>query len=61
MPIDTLVPRLTQVGVIRLGQQLISAKTGKPYPSKLDTFRITTPSQRIAGDIAELFGGTPKP
>jgi hypothetical protein len=34
--------RLTQVGVIRLGQQLVS-KNGKKYPAKLETLRFTVP------------------
>lgn len=60
MPINSLQPRLAQVGVIRLGRQLVSAK-GKSYPAKLETFRITSPSRTIVDRIAELFGGEVKP
>jgi hypothetical protein len=57
VPIRSLQLRLTQVGVIRLGEQRISAKTGKPYPAKLETFRITSPSRDIVTKAAELYGG----
>lgn len=61
MPINSLKPRLAQVGAIRLGEQKINPKTNKPFPAKLANFRITTPSKRIADDIAELFKGEPRP
>lgn len=60
MPINGLQKRLSQVGVIRLGEQLIS-RNNKPYPSKLLAFRFTTPSPRIAEALAGLFGGSPRP
>lgn len=60
MPINSLQPRLAQVGVIRLGRQLMS-KNNRPYPAKLETFRITSPSRPIVDRIAELFGGEVKP
>lgn len=60
MPIKTLQQRLTQVGVIRLGRQLVSSK-GKPYPAKLETFRFTSPSRPLIERIAELYGGTVTP
>ncbi len=56
MPIRDLQIRLTQVGVIRLGEKRLSA-AGKPYPAKLETFRITSPSREIVARAAELFGG----
>lgn len=56
MPIRSLQLRLTQVGVIRLGEKRIS-KSGKPYPAKLETFRITSPSRAIVAKAAELYGG----
>lgn len=58
MVIKTLQARLTQVGVIRLGQQLIAKKSGKPYPSKLETFRFTSPSKPLIDAVAGLYGGT---
>ncbi|WBB94252.1 hypothetical protein [Verrucosispora sp. WMMC514] len=60
MPIKELQRRLTQVGVIRLGQQLMS-KNNKPYPSKLETLRFTSPSKAIVEAAAAQFGGTVQP
>lgn len=60
MPIKQLQSRLTQVGVIRLGQQLIS-KRGKPYPSKLETLRFTSPAKHLIVAVAGLYGGGVKP
>ncbi|MDQ2877377.1 MAG: hypothetical protein M3Y33_22250, partial [Actinomycetota bacterium] len=45
-----------QLGRIRIGE-LIRPEKGKPYPSKLSTFRFTTGSRVAADAIAELFGG----
>lgn len=59
MPIKQLQSRLTQVGVIRLGQQLIS-KNGKPYPSKLETLRFTSPARSLIEAVAGLYGGEVK-
>lgn len=62
MPITPrlLQKRLTQVGVIRLGETRISQR-GKPYPAKLETFRITSPSEQLVRSVAELLGGEVKP
>lgn len=60
MAIKTLQSRLTQVGVIRLGQQLVSKK-GNNYPAKLETLRITTPSKPIAEAVAAAYGGQVMP
>ena len=43
MPIKTVQKRLTQVGVIRLGEQRVSGN-GNNYPAKLETLRFTSPS-----------------
>lgn len=59
MAIKTLQKRLTQVGVIRLGRQLISKK-GKPYPSKLETLRFTSPSRSLIDAVAGAYGGEVK-
>jgi hypothetical protein len=59
MPIKELQSRLTQVGVIRLGQQLIS-RNNKPYPSKLETLRFTSPSRPLIEAVANLYGGEVK-
>lgn len=61
MPIATLQRRLTQVGVIRLGEKRISQKTGKPYPAALENFRITSPSKTLIEAVAGLYGGTVRP
>ncbi|MEU3452109.1 hypothetical protein ABZ671_00500 [Micromonospora sp. NPDC006766] len=60
MPIKDLQRRLTQVGVIRLGQQLVS-KGGKNYPAKLETLRFTSPSKSLIEAVAALLGGQVKP
>ncbi len=57
MSIRSLQLRLTQVGVIRLGEKRISSKTGNPYPAKLETFRLTSPSREIIDTVAGLYGG----
>jgi len=56
--IDPIVvqSRLAHVGDIRTG-----TRSDKGYPTKLDTFRITTPHEKIATEISELYGGTPTP
>lgn len=59
MGIKSLQKRLTQVGVIRLGQQLIS-KRGKAYPAKLETFRFTSASRTLIEAVAGLYGGDVK-
>lgn len=58
MPITPrlLQQRLTQVGVIRLGEKRLS-KNGRPYPAKLETFRVTSPSRQVIEKVAEMFGG----
>jgi hypothetical protein len=56
VPIKELQQRLTQVGVIRLGEQRMS-KNNKPYPAKLDTFRVTSPSKDLVEAVAALYGG----
>lgn len=56
MPINALQPRLTQVGVIRLGEKRLS-KNNKPYPARLETFRLTSPSRDIIARVAALYGG----
>ncbi|MFD0659711.1 recombination directionality factor [Thermocatellispora tengchongensis] len=58
MPIDpsVLQRRHWQDGRIRLGVKKIS-KNGKEYPSKIDTFRFTSPSKEMIEGVAELYGG----
>ncbi|GIM88836.1 recombination directionality factor [Paractinoplanes toevensis] len=56
MAIKTLQSRLTQVGVIRLGRQLLS-KNNKPYPAKLETLRFTSASKGLIDAVAAGYGG----
>ncbi|MGK5681636.1 recombination directionality factor [Actinoplanes sp. URMC 104] len=60
MAIKTLQQRLTQVGVIRLGEQRVS-KNGKNYPAKLETLRFTSPSKQLIDAVAAAYGGQVKP
>jgi hypothetical protein len=60
MPIKELQQRFTQVGVIRLGRQLLS-RNNKPYPAKLETLRFTSPSKSLIEAVAGLYGGTAAP
>lgn len=50
----------SQLGRIRLGQQVTFVKDGetKTRPVKLETFRFTTNSSAAADMVAQLYGGT---
>lgn len=58
MPVDPIIiqRRLTQLGRIRLGE-VVKPKNGKPYPGKLDKFRITSPYRWAADAVAAVYGG----
>src|SRR4051812_30676897 len=58
MPIIDLQYKLRELGRIRAGEVVATAK-GKHRPSKLDHFRITSHSRRIIEQVAALYGGTP--
>ncbi|MEV1013717.1 hypothetical protein AB0I89_23490 [Micromonospora sp. NPDC049801] len=60
MPIKTLQRRLTQVGVIRLGEKRLSQR-GKEYPAKLETLRFTSPFRSLIESVAAKYGGEVKP
>ncbi|MEV1170153.1 hypothetical protein [Nonomuraea sp. NPDC049784] len=62
MPIDpsVLQRRHWQDGRIRLGVKKIS-QNGREYPSKIETFRFTSPSEEMILGVAELYGGHAKP
>ncbi|MFB4284901.1 hypothetical protein ACBJ59_57205 [Nonomuraea sp. MTCD27] len=62
MPIDpsVLQRRHWQDGRIRLGIKKMS-RNGKEYPSKIDTFRFTSPSEDMIRGVAEKYGGEVKP
>jgi hypothetical protein len=57
MPIGEVERRLPEHGRIRIGEKKMSAK-GKPYPTKIDTFRFTSADREALGEIAALYGGT---
>lgn len=59
MGIKTLQQRLTQVGVIRLGQK-VPTSNGKSRPGKLETLRFTSPSKPLIDAVAALYGGEVK-
>jgi hypothetical protein len=48
---------LAEMGRIRLGQRVPTAKGGT-RPAKLDTFRFTSPARALIEEIAALYGGT---
>lgn len=56
MAILTLQKRSRELGRIRIGQQ-VESSNGKMRPEKLDRFRITSASQSLIEQIAELYGG----
>jgi len=68
MPILTLANQqgLRQAGVIRMGEKVKlpgkdSRGNDKFRPAKLDKFRITTRDQKLAENIARLYGGEALP
>lgn len=56
MPIINLQQTQTEVGRIRLGVKVTTAK-GKEAPSKLDRLRFTSARKALIERIAELYGG----
>ncbi|GII42846.1 recombination directionality factor [Planotetraspora phitsanulokensis] len=62
MPIDpsVLQRRHWQDGRIRLGIKKQN-QSGKEYPSKIETFRFTSPSEEMIRGVADLYGGQAKP
>lgn len=60
MAIRDLQITLTEVGRIRLGERVATAKGGT-RPSKIDTFRFTSASEDLVVEISKLYGGTPGP
>lgn len=60
---DTLLPlehRPVELGRIRLGAKAV-AKSGKEYPTALDTFRLTSAQRGYLDAAAALYGGTVEP
>lgn len=60
MPLLDIQRRGRQLGRIRIGQKVTTAK-GKIAPGKLDTFRLTTDRADSAQYIADVLGGEAKP
>jgi len=56
MPILTLQRRLRELGRIRAGD-----KTPKGAPRKLETYRLTSPSEPAIRQAAQLYGGNIEP
>jgi hypothetical protein len=57
MTMVDLQRRFRELGRLRMGEKLV-ARSGKPYPSKLSDWRITTASEPLAVKVAEVYGGT---
>jgi hypothetical protein len=60
MPILVLQQRLRELGRIRIGQK-VATSNGKTRPSKLDRFRLTSPSKELLDRVAAKYGGTVTP
>lgn len=62
MPISPIVlqRRHAELGRIRLGEK-VEMSNGKSRPAKLEHFRFTSPNERHIRDLAELYGGEPRP
>ncbi|WP_309029039.1 recombination directionality factor [Streptomyces alfalfae] len=60
MPILVLQQRLRELGRIRIGQKVATAKGGT-RPAKLDRFRLTSPSRELLDRVAAKYGGTVAP
>lgn len=55
------IPRgLRRAGKLRAGET-VESSNGKPRPAKLETWKITSPDERVAADAAAAFGGTVEP
>jgi hypothetical protein len=60
MPILVLQQRLRELGRIRIGQKVATAKGGT-RPDKLNRFRLTSPSKELLDRVAAKYGGTVAP
>jgi hypothetical protein len=64
MPIIGLQRQQAQQGRVRIGTTVQGVtREGKEYtrPSKLTTFRFTSPARHLIGAVADLLGGEPQP
>lgn len=62
MPLIDLQRRMRELGRIRTGQQVAFQKNGRTLmrASKLETFRLTSPSRDLIDAAAAAYGGKPK-
>lgn len=58
MPLIDLQRRMRELGRIRTGQTVSS--NGRKRPTRLETFRLTSPSRPLIEAAAESYGGKPK-
>lgn len=56
MSIIQIQRRIAEAGRIRIGQQ-VAAGRGKKRPTKLETFRLTSPNRARIAEAARLYGG----
>jgi hypothetical protein len=52
--------RIREVGRIRMGVQA-TTRTGKSYPRKLESFRLSSPDRHVIEAVAAVYGGTAQP
>ncbi|WP_030798882.1 hypothetical protein [Streptomyces sp. NRRL S-337] len=60
MPILDLQQRIRELGRIRIGQK-VPTSNGNTRPSKLNRFRLTSPSRELLDRVATQYGGTVAP
>jgi hypothetical protein len=60
MPLTDITPRLRELGRIRTGNQ-VTSKGGKRIPNKLETFRLTSPSEALIAAAQAAYGGKRQP
>lgn len=60
VPIDQLERRLPTAGRIRIGRT-VPARSGKPRPDKLASFRFTSQDKASIEQVAALYGGEKTP
>lgn len=63
IPLSQLSRRLPEAGRIRTGVKVAGEKNGKKFdrPNAIDTFRFTSSDQEAIGQVAAIYGGTPRP
>lgn len=60
VPLRELGSRLPEHGRIRLGVKGTSSR-GKVIPKSIETFRFTSPDEKVINQLAARYGGTVKP